>query len=238
MADEQDTPPEPKRPPGRPPRLGPQPHPANLNAEGLTPREAWFVREYLVDLNAAAAAIRTGSNARSAASIGHHLLKRPHVSAALQAAFKARLARIEAQSDDVLRELDALWQASDIRNFASWDGGRVTLRPSTELTPAQAACVAEVYQGPEGIRLKLHDKLRALELAMRHRGMFPSTHISANGLNMEVAAGDQVVIFLPDNGRQDIAPALPPPRASLNGWPHPDPDDDGQPLEEEGPMAE
>ena len=50
------------------------------------------------------------------------------------------------------------------------------LRPSFELTPDQAAMVAEVSettsQNGGSLRLKIHDKVRALELLGKHLGMF------------------------------------------------------------------
>lgn len=48
----------------------------------------------------------------------------------------------------------------------------VQLVPSDLLDPDDAAAVAEVGAGPNGLRIKLHDKQKALELLGRHLGMW------------------------------------------------------------------
>lgn len=52
----------------------------------LTPKQARFVQEYLVDLNATAAAKRAGYSERTAYSIGQRLLKNVEIQKALQTA--------------------------------------------------------------------------------------------------------------------------------------------------------
>lgn len=56
----------------------------------LTPKQARFVQEYLVDLNATAAAKRAGYSAKNADKIGSELLGKTRVSDAIQAAVKQR----------------------------------------------------------------------------------------------------------------------------------------------------
>jgi phage terminase small subunit len=71
----------------------------------LTPKQARFVEEYLVDLNATQAAIRAGYSAATAYSIGHECLKKPEIAAALRDARRERARRLELTADDVLLEL-------------------------------------------------------------------------------------------------------------------------------------
>lgn len=69
----------------------------------LTPKQAAFVREYLIDLNATQAAIRAGYSAKSAEVIGHQLLKETkHVAAATQAAMNKRAIKVEVSAEYVL----------------------------------------------------------------------------------------------------------------------------------------
>lgn len=75
------------------------------SAETLTPQQARFVEEYLVDLNATQAAIRAGYSARTAYSQGQRLLKHVEVAKAIKAAMDARSERVSVTADDVLREL-------------------------------------------------------------------------------------------------------------------------------------
>jgi hypothetical protein len=50
-------------------------------ADGLTPKQAAFVREYLIDRNATQAAIRAGYSAHTAEQIGYQLIQKTSVAA-------------------------------------------------------------------------------------------------------------------------------------------------------------
>jgi phage terminase small subunit len=54
----------------------------------LTPKEAKFVREYLIDLNATAAAKRAGYSSKTAYRIGFENLRKPHIQRDLEIARK------------------------------------------------------------------------------------------------------------------------------------------------------
>lgn len=71
----------------------------------LTPKQAAFVREYLVDLNAAAAARRAGYSEKTARKIGQENLTKPDIAAAIAEAQQARAERVQITADDVLRGL-------------------------------------------------------------------------------------------------------------------------------------
>ena len=66
--------------------------------------QARFVQEYLVDLNATAAAKRAGYSPKTAYSIGQENLKKPEIKSAIQQAKKARRERTQ---DRILLELAA-----------------------------------------------------------------------------------------------------------------------------------
>jgi len=72
---------------------------------GLTPRQAAFVREYLVDLNATQAAIRAGYAEASAQEQSSRLLSNDMVKAAVEAGKAARASRVQVTADDVVRIL-------------------------------------------------------------------------------------------------------------------------------------
>ncbi len=69
----------------------------------LTPKQKRFVAEYLVDLNATAAARRAGYSAKTADRIGPELLGKTCVSEAIQQAIREREKRTEITQDMVLR---------------------------------------------------------------------------------------------------------------------------------------
>ncbi|WP_186269840.1 terminase small subunit [Burkholderia gladioli] len=76
-----------------------------MKTQKLTPKQQAFVDEYLVDLNASAAARRAGYSVKTAGQAGERLLKKVEIQAAIAAAMKARAARTEIDQDRIVREL-------------------------------------------------------------------------------------------------------------------------------------
>ena len=72
---------------------------------GLTPRQAAFVREYLVDLNGTQAAIRAGYSENGADVQAIRLLGDARVKAAVDEGMAARAAKVELTADMVLAGL-------------------------------------------------------------------------------------------------------------------------------------
>ena len=139
--------------------------------DDLTPRQHRFVQEYLLDLNATQAAIRAGYSRKTAYSMGQRLLKNVEIQTALQKAMLDRQQRTGITQDRVLEELAAIGFAR-ATDYAEAEGDTVTIHPTAGLTPEQAAAIAGIEAGRYGVRLKLHDKVRALELLGKHLGMF------------------------------------------------------------------
>jgi phage terminase small subunit len=142
---------------------------------GLCPRQARFVKEYVVDLNATAAAKRAGYAEKTAHVQGPRLLGNVRITAALAKEAAKAAERVELTQDMVLRELMAIAFA-DVGTYTAWGRNGVQLIDSTELTPLQRKAISEVSetvtQGGGTLRFKLHDKQKALELLGKHLGMF------------------------------------------------------------------
>ncbi|ABF63533.1 PBSX phage terminase small subunit [Ruegeria sp. TM1040] len=156
----------------------------------LTAKQERFVAEYLIDLNATQAAIRAGYSAKTAYSVGHENLKKPEIAKAIQEANSKRSERTEITQDRVLQEFARIGFA-DIRKAVAWgstpadllegdEGGDegtpasvypVDLVRSSEVDDDTAAAIAEVSLTKGGVKLKMHDKLSALEKLARHLGM-------------------------------------------------------------------
>ena len=117
----------------------------------LNERQARFVAEYLVDLNATQAAIRAGYCARTAYSAAERLLTNAEIAAAIAEAQAARSRRTEVTADRVVLEL-ARVAFGDPRRVMSWGPGGVKLRPSAELADEEAAIVAEAARPDHGGR--------------------------------------------------------------------------------------
>lgn len=156
----------------------------------LTSKQQRFVDEYLVDLNATQAAIRAGYSEKTARSISNENLTKPDIQAAIHQGMEARSGRVSITQDMVLRELAKIG-FSDIRKVVRWGETMVrmaeaeeegaddmvpyhglALIDSTEIDDDTAGAIAEVSQGKEGLKVKLHDKKSALVDIGRHLGMF------------------------------------------------------------------
>lgn len=155
---------------------------ADFNQErALTPKQAAFVREYLIDLNGTQAAIRAGYSERTANEQAARLLANVSVSKAVAEAQAERADRLEITADRVLAELAKIGFA-DMRDVASWgetvvdEDGKpihgVKIVSSDRLTDSAAAAISEIAETPAGLRIKLHDKRAALVDMGKHLGMF------------------------------------------------------------------
>jgi hypothetical protein len=193
------------RPTARRRRAG-RPTVAARGPQRLGVKEEIFVREYLSDrdFNATKAALRAGYAKSSASVTAHILLHRPSIVERIQKILHPILKAKEVTADRVITELAVI---------ALLD--RVGLR-------AWGATVDH--------------KLRALELLtrLRHLDLLPTTRVirDAQGrVGVEVPGGgvENVIIYLPDNGRDPLPPgrgpiADPSPDAiqtSHNGNPYP-----------------
>jgi len=76
--------------------------PSKDGKKKLTPKQAVFVKEYLIDLNATQAAIRAGYSEKTAKEIAAENLTKPNISEAIQAGMAERSKRTEITADYVL----------------------------------------------------------------------------------------------------------------------------------------
>lgn len=153
----------------------------------LTAKQELFCKEYIVDLNATQAAIRAGYSEKTAEIIGHENLRKPYIAKRVQQLIDKRSNKVEIKADDVLRYLDDVLHTSttDIVTVVTKQGKRhlpngdvedieyqtVEVRDTETLTAAQKAAIASIKQTKDGIEVKLHDKTKIAELAMRHLGL-------------------------------------------------------------------
>lgn len=177
---------------------------------GLTDKQARFVDEYLVDLNATEAAIRAGYSEKTAGQIGYQLLQRTSI-AELIAEKRQKLAeKTGVTVERIVKELAKIG-FSDIRKAVKWnghhvreednpDGGDVlviketrnnlvALVDSEDLDDDTAAAISEVSQNATGgVKVKLHDKRAALVDLGKHLGMFVDKveHSGPNGQPIEM----------------------------------------------------
>ncbi|MEL7656349.1 MAG: terminase small subunit [Bacillota bacterium] len=141
----------------------------------LTAKQQRFVEEYLIDLNATQAAIRAGYSPATAYSIGSELLKKPEIRARIDIALAERSKRTGINADIVIEELGKLMRvnADDVINM---NDATVKGTATREDTAAIASVKVKIIPTEDGEiierEVKMHDKLKAIELAGKHLGLF------------------------------------------------------------------
>lgn len=139
---------------------------------GLTERDKRFIAEYLRDLNGKQAAMRVGYAGSGAASQARRLLAQEPVATAVEKANVARSEKKRITADRVMEELGRM-AFSNMRDYVEWGPEGMTLRDHALLDEDQTAAVADVEPKGNGkaARVKLYDKLAALNALARHLGM-------------------------------------------------------------------
>ena len=145
-----------------------------------------FVLEYRKDFNASRAAIAVGYAKGRAKQRGCELLQREDVQTLLREAQERVLATARKTEDDILRELEhvafldigeAFGETGDLLPMVEVNGKRMPERVRRAISGMD---VEELFEGSgderrqSGIvrKVKLSDKLRALEMYGKHIGMF------------------------------------------------------------------
>lgn len=71
----------------------------------LTNKQAMFVKEYMVDLNATQAAIRAGYSEKTAGQMGDENLKKPQIADAIKEAMQQRAEKVSLTAENVLQSI-------------------------------------------------------------------------------------------------------------------------------------
>ena len=143
----------------------------------LTARQAAFVAEYLVDLNATQAAIRAGYSEKSAGVLGHETLKKPYITEAVAIAQAERAARTEINADWVLTRL-AEEADADVADLYDEHGGIKPVKDWPLIWRKGLVAGLDVEEIKEdgatvGLvrKIKLSDRIKRIELIGKHIGV-------------------------------------------------------------------
>ncbi len=143
----------------------------------LTDKQARFVDEYLVDLNATQAAIRAGYSAKTANEQGARLLANVSVQNAIRERQEVLKMKTEITQEWVVERYRRIVEGCDKRLFFNDDG---SVKPPSQWSAEMGLAVAgfEVQElGDEGLavsvsKLRFQDAKAALDSLARHLGMF------------------------------------------------------------------
>lgn len=163
----------------------------------LTPKQAIFVAEYQIDFNATRAARAAGFGESGARAQGSRLLANVNVAAAIADGQRRRNEKLAFSAEQWDRE---------VAKLANFDPGRLyddrgERIPVYRLDPDTRAAVAsvedEVEDGPGRVRvvkqrIKMADKLRALELQAKRNKLVGESSMSAS-MAMNPGAGSSEI---------------------------------------------
>ena len=158
----------------------------------MTPKQRAFVNEYMIDLNATAAAKRAGYSARTAMQIGEQNLRKVEIKAAIKISVDARAERTGITADNVLRELAKIG-FGNIRDLFTAEGN---IKRIEDMDPDVSAIIQSievvVKKGDDSAstehtaKIKLWDKLAALDKMGRHLGLFTEGAAKSNDYPLSV----------------------------------------------------
>lgn len=147
-------------------------------AKALTKKAQAFIEVYLRTFNASAAAREAGYSERSAGAIGHELLKKPEIRAAID----ARLDELKMSADEVLTRLSEQARAS-LGDFVQIDASG---KPEIALSPSKMHLIKSLKIRPTefgtSYEFEMYDAQQALVHLGRNRQIFTDkTDITSAG---------------------------------------------------------
>lgn len=144
----------------------------------MTLKERRFCLEYLVDYNGARAAVAAGYSEKTAAAMAVKLLKKPHIKSYVDKMEGELVEDVKLRKEDILTQLYyALTRTVD--DFIGPDGevlpmSEMDIRAKSMIDGFEQEVRVDGETGEKRIKtkVKLVGKLGAIELAMKHKGLF------------------------------------------------------------------
>lgn len=142
-------------------------------AKILTDKHKRFADEYLIDLNGAQAAIRSGYSQKTARSIAAELLTKPDVQRYLAEKQEKLQRKTDVTQERVVNELAKIAFA-DITDYLEYHGRLgipvVDVKDSSDV---DGSPIQEVSLSKDGtFKFRLYSKLDALDKLFRHLGLY------------------------------------------------------------------
>ena len=153
------------------------PKPNNGNGNGKFTLRQWkFALEYVKDGNATQAVIRAGYSSKGADVCGVRLLGNIRIKQAIEDRKREILAAAQVTPARIIEEYKKL-AFTNLPDFIDCKKlGKFTYEISIEdfknLTPDQRACLSGIEETKNGVKIKLHDKTKALDALSRINAMF------------------------------------------------------------------
>lgn len=145
----------------------------------LNPKQELFCQQYTIHWNATRAAKEAGYSEKSAMELGYQLLQNPSVKSRIEKLTEHALKEMGISRARVLNELSRI-AFTNMSDLANWNESGVRFKSSEEISPEIATAISEVSetvtQAGGTLKIKQHDKVKALELLGKHLKMFTDKH--------------------------------------------------------------
>ncbi len=146
----------------------------NKKADKISPMEIKFCMGFVKTNRKGASAAAAGYNKTQSSKTATLLLRKPMILEYIEE-LKAKLANKGiASAAKVLREVTLLAE-SNMADYVEFRAGKLKLKSSSELTRDQMSCIRSIEWGKKGLKLKLYDKLEALDKLGRYHDLFNKT---------------------------------------------------------------
>ena len=144
----------------------------------LSAKQQRFCDEYLIDMNANAAALRAGYS-KATASTGQ-LMREPKIAAYLEGRTKEVRQKLQVDHEAIVAELAKMAFA----NLGDYFGADGKLKPMNEMTRDEKAAlwnlkITDHKDGSSTVQLRLCSKLSAIEKLARHTGFYKAAEKKA-----------------------------------------------------------
>lgn len=137
----------------------------------LTEQQAKFARAYVRLGVAEQAALEAGYAPDTARKQASRILEMPQVKAEVERLQALATERAVVSAAEVLQEL-ALVGFADLSEFVEWGPDGVRIKDSEAIDPVRRRAIVEVSESKFGVKIKLADKIAALDRLGKHLGLF------------------------------------------------------------------
>lgn len=157
----------------------------------LTPKQKAFCEEYIIDFNATQASIRSGYSKKTANRLASRMLSNVDIQSYIQELQQKREERTEITADMVVKELGKV-AFLNLEDFYKENG---ELKEPYELSQNAKSALASYHTkrvklGDEVYidvpNFKAYDKMKAIELLMKHLGMFNDKEDEDNNIKQPI----------------------------------------------------
>lgn len=166
----------------------------------LSPRRRTFVDAYFAcKLNGTRAAIKAGYSKKTARTQAEQLLTKLDIKQAIAERMATMQQESRLTASDVVEELRRIG-FSDITKIVKWAGNVVTVKDSAKIPPESRVCISEITQTETAtgstLKIKLHNKIAALELISKILGFDQSKSDEADKIEKVKEAVKDIVVAL------------------------------------------